>query len=317
MIKERNLDSTLKNKIKTAGLGAAAEVHYATLSTGATYSYYRDKVAGDRIHTTIATAHTGATTGRNDTVLLSPDSHSQATGLTWSKNLTHLIGMYPEAMQNQRSRIGHSANFATLLTVTGYGNLFSNLYFMHGRGNATNLNCLTDTGGRNTYKNCHFLPANATELDQAAYDLVRLGSNELYFKDCFFGSDAVTWTNGNMIEFMASTDPPRAVFENCIFLMNADNAQVTFLKAIAGLGRCLIMFKNCQFINVGTTLTLAIDGTGLGDAKMVFDNNCFFYGVTDICTNGKDTNVICGIDYGKAGGDDVNNLIAGFADHTT
>jgi hypothetical protein len=222
--------------------------------------------------------------------------------------------MYPEAMQNQRSRIGHSAAVDTLLTVSGYGNEFRNLYVMHGTGSATNLCCLYDSGGRNSYHNVHLLPANATELDEANYDLVRLGSNELYFKNCFFGSDAVAWTNGNMVEFMASTDPPRAIFDDCVFLMNADNAQVTFLKAVAGLGRCLILFRNCQFINLGTTLTLGINGAGLGNARMAFDSRCFFYGVTDVVAAAYEAYVICGLDY--AGAAATSNLLAGTIDHT-
>jgi len=301
------------------GLGfVPGAIYYAGKQSGDEYGFWRDnrRIPASRLFTTISDAYAaaGSKEGRNNVVVVSPDSHTQSSALTFDKDLTHVIGAYPEARQNQRARLGHDANFVPFLTVSGYGNLFQSLYFMYGRGAAANLNLLTDSGGRNSYINCHFLCSNATELDEANFDLIRLGSNELFFKNCFFGQDSVAWTNGNMIEFMASSDPPRSVFENCIFLMKADNAQVTFLKAVAGLGACTIIFKNCQFINIGTTLTLAIDGTGLGNGKMYFDNRCSFSGVTDIVAAAKEANVLVGGSTYTAAA--TSNLLGATADYS-
>lgn len=293
-------------------------VHYCAKTGTVSHGFLRDdrRIPASRLHMSLTDAldAAGRQTGNNNVVALTPESHTQTAAIAWNKNMTHLVGMYPEAMMNQRSRIGHTGTIASFLAVTGYGNLFKNLYFMYGTAVSTDLNLLTDTGGRNSYINCHFLCQNATPLDQAAFDLVRLGSNELYFKNCFFGGDSVAWTNGNMIEFQATADPPRSVFENCIFLMNADNAQVTFLKAIAGLGRCAMIFKNCQFINLGTTLTLGIDGTGLNNGRMFFDPLCYFYGVTDVVAAAYETKVIAGAAVYTAAA--TSNLIAATADHT-
>jgi hypothetical protein len=258
----------------------------------------------------------GRQNGNNNVIFLTPDNHTQTGALTFDKNLTHLIGMYPEAFMNQRSRMGHAvATVPLFLSVTGYGNLFKNLYFMYGGAFATDLNLLTDTGGRNTYMNCHFLIEHTTPVDQAAFDLIRLHTNEIYFKNCFFGNDTVAWTHGNMVEFdNAGGNPARVVFENCIFMMYADNAQVTFLKAVNNMGRGAIIFKNCQFINIGTTLTLAIDGTGLSDSKMYFDSLCSFWGVTDIVAAAKESYVLCGASTYTAAA--TSNLLGGTADHT-
>lgn len=302
------------------GIPGIADVHICarTTSTDAPYAYWSKLANADKdvFHTSIATAHNATTTGRNDVVLLTPDSHSQAAALTWSRNMTHLVGMYPPARMNQRSRIGHSANFTTLLTVSGYGNLFANLYFMHGRGNAANLNCLTDSGSRNSYINCHFLAGHATETDTANYDLIRLNCGEGYFYKCMFGSDTVAWGATDMIRIYGPADRScRVIFEDCLFLMKADaGADANFIETVAGAGSGVVWFLNCQFVNIGTAITLAIDGTGLGNQKFFFDSRCVFSGVTDVCTNGKDTNVLCGHDYG--GASDADNLIAGFADHT-
>jgi len=314
----------MKQRIKLlaatlAGMGipGIGEVHMVTRS-GAyePYSYWTDLVDPDRAHTSITTAEGLMTTGRNDVMLLSPDSHSQAAGITWDLNLAHLVGMYPPQRMNMRSRIGHSANFATLLTVSGYGNSFWNLYFMHGRGSATNLNCLTVSGDRNSFHNCHFLPAHATEFDTSGYDLIRLNCGEGYFHKCFFGGDTVAMGAVDLIRIYGASDRScRVVFEDCIFLVNQDaGADGNFIETVAGNGTGVVWFLNCQFVNIGTAMTLAIDGTGLGNQKFYFDSRCSFSGVTDICTNGKDTNILCGYNY--EGSTDADNLIAGFADHT-
>lgn len=303
---------------QAANLGfIPGECHIAALQSGTPYGFWRDdrRVPASRLHTTVVDAYSaaGVKNGNNNTIFLTPDSHSQTAALAFNKNMTHLVGMYPEAFQNQRSRLTQAAVLASFVAVSGYGNLFKNLYFQYGEvTSSSNLNCLTDTGGRNSYINCHFLIGDAAMLDSANFDLIRLGSNEIYFKNCFFGGDTVAMTNGNLVEFQASADPPRSVFENCIFLMYADAADPFFLKTVAGLGRCLIIFKGCQFINVGTTLNYGIDGTGLGNAKMVFDQNCSFHGVTAPIAAAHEADILVGAATYVAS--TVTNLLGGTAD---
>lgn len=299
------------------GIPGIADVHVcADADGGAPYQYWKDRCHGlqNAFHTDIETALSLCTSARNDVVLLTPDNHTQADSITWDKNMTHLVGMFPPAMMNQRSRIGHSADFTPLIDVTGYGNLFANLYFMYGRGNAANLTCLQVSGDRNSFINCHFLPGNATELDQGSFDLVRLNCGEVYFKKCVFGGDTLSWTNGDMIRTYGPTDRScRPIFEDCLFIMKADNAQVNFIETVSGNGAALGVFRNCQFVNIGTNLTVGIDGTGLGNQKFFFDSQCIFVGVTDITTSGPDASVLCAR-YGNA--DDGLNLLGGFADNT-
>jgi hypothetical protein len=309
MIKERNLDPTLRGVIKGDIIPGAAEKHYICKAAGAQNAYWQTRVPEFNFHTTIAQAYAAMTTGQGDVAYLSCDSHTQTAALTWVKNMSHMVGMYGPAYMNQRARIGCSGNFIPMLTVSGYGNTFANLYWMYGTGAAANLNLLTVSGNRNTFINNHFGCFNATELDEANFDLVRLNAAETYFKNCTFGQDSVLWTNGNMIEFWAGAEPPRAVFEDCIFQMNADNAQVTFLKFLAGCGGGLVYFKNCIFANCGTSLTYAIDGAGLGNMEIVFDINCTFAGVDDIVAASYESTVWAGHG-GYVSADLLNNMIA-------
>lgn len=271
------------------GLVGVADVHMLTRS-GAyePYSYWEQWSHADKpsFHTDIETALGLMTGDRNDVLLISPDSHSQADSVTWSKNMTHLIGMYPPAMLGHRARIGHSANFDKLLDVTGYGCLFANFELQYGRGNAANLTCLQVTGNRNTFRNVYVGgPFHATEADQAAFKMVQFSETsggdglEHYFKDCTIGGDTVAWTNGTMFK---TNGTPRLVLENCLFLMNADNAQVTFFNGTAGDGAGFVLLKNSTGINRGTALTVAIGSTGIASATDYIIHNSGFTGATDL-----------------------------------
>lgn len=299
------------------GIPGLADIHICADSDGgAPYAYWKDRCHGlaNNFHTDIETALSLCTSGRNDVVLLTPDNHTQADAVTWNKNMTHLVGMFPPAMMNQRSRIGHSVTVDPLFEVSGYGNLIANLYFMYGLANATDLTCLKVSGERNSFFNCHFLPSNATPLDQGGFDLVEVNCNEGYFNNCFFGGDTVSWTNGDMIRLYGPTDRScRVIFDNCLFVMKADNAQVNFIETAAGAGSAVTIFRNCQFINIGTTMTLGIDGAGLGNYKLYFDSNCCFYGCTDVVAAAYESNIIWGWTYGGAA---VNTLLGSTYDHT-
>jgi hypothetical protein len=293
-----NLDLNLQNMIRSADIiPGAAEKHYICASGQQPATYWRSRAKGDRFHGTIAAAHSAMTTGRNDVALLSPDSHSQAAGITWSKNMCHLVGSFGPAMQNHRSRIGHSADFASLLTVSGYGNTLANLYFMHGRGSATNVNALKVTGNRNSFIRCHFGgPLHATEGDAAAYALVQLDAAETYFEKCFFGIDTTAFSGaGCLVKFGNEAEPPRSIFKDCIFMMIADATAPFFLNVEAGAGAGAAVFQNCLFLNIGSSsLAYAINGAGLGNFKMFFDLACSFAGVSEIVEVAYEASVFCG-----------------------
>lgn len=299
-----------------------ADVHMlCSSSSSQPYSYWKDIAKMDKraFHTDIETALGLMTTGRNDVLLVSAENHSQADSITWSKNMTHLVGMYPSSMMNLRSRIGHSANFDKLLDVTGYGNLFKNLYLMYGRGNAANLTCLQITGNRNTFKHCHFAaPLHTTEGDQATFKVIGIAETsggdglEHYFDHCVIGAETAAWTNGDMIKYSGT---PRMIFEDCLFIMRPDNAQVTFIDGTAGDGQGFVLFKNCTGINLGSTLTVAIGSTGLAAGTDYILHNSGFQNCTGVIA-AADEAKLWGVVYPGNATDDVNlgKLLA--YDHT-
>lgn len=273
--------------VKIPGLSQAVgrgKVFYVDAANG---SATGNAISASTALNSLTLAYDKMVTGRHDIVKLIPStsSISLASSLTWAKNFAHLIGDGAVGRMNMRSRIGHSANFTPLMTISGYGCSFQNLYFMHGRGSATNLVGISITGGRNEFHNVHFGgPMHATEGDTSGYTLVSVASAENYFKDCFFGVDSVAFDDGALVKFNAGGDnSQRTIFENCIFLMNAAASPACFfLDTAAGLGEATAIFLNCQFINSGTALDYAIGSTGLGNFQIYFDNRCSFAGVTDI-----------------------------------
>jgi hypothetical protein len=298
-------------RLRKAGINAAGNsVQISGLNTniGRGKTFYVDGANGaatgvatspDTALNSILLAEAKLTTGRGDKIelLASTSSVAVATAMDWNTNLNHLMGGGSFGRMNMRSRIEQTAAFTPFFLVSGYGNSFQDLYFMCGTASATNVTGLSVTGQRNSFINCHVLPQDATAMDQAAFRLVSIDQSENYFKGCVIGGDGALWTNGAAVKLGVSGDggPPRVIFEDCIFLMRADNAQVRFIDAsLAGLGEGAGIFLNCQFINIGTALDYGINGAGLSNFKLYFDSRCSFMGVTDIVEVTYEAYVLCG-----------------------
>lgn len=304
------------------GIPGIADVHIcADVDGGQPYTYWEQFAHADKtsFHTDIETALGLMTTGRNDVLLLTPDSHTQGDSITWSKDITHLVGMYPPSRLSHRARITHNANFDKLLDITGYGNLFANIAFMYGRGSATNLTCCQITGNRNSFYNCHFVaPTNATEGDQATFKVIGMAETSIgdglehYFKDCTIGADTVAWTNGDLIKIDGT---PRLVFEDCLLVMRPDNQQVTFLDGSAGDGDGFIIFKNTLGCNLGTQVLVALGSTGWGANTKIFMHDSNFAGAADVIAAADEAKVLVSSRIG-ATADDVNGGLAIPYDHT-
>lgn len=315
MISMRNLDPSLKAMLGTGALLGSSDEHRIGLAAGPLESYWHEDAAipTDKMHNTITDAYNNMTTGRNDYAILSPESHTQGATLTWAKNMTHLIGAYPEAVMNQRSRIGHNANYSPMLTVSGYGNLFANLYFMYGRDSATNLNLLNLTGHRNAFHNCHFgSPMHTTEGDEATCYTLQIAGVENYFKNCTIGVSTIARSAANAIVNFVSASS-RTVFENCIFLMQVDETSPFFIKVQTGSGN-FQYFKNCQFIafssNMNTSIAYAISRSA--GSFLYFDSRCSFVGADAIIAAANEGDVYIGsVPYIAAA---TGNLIAVNAD---
>lgn len=268
--------------------------HIAGKATATPYDFWRDnrRVPSDRLHASIKDAYSAASeqNGNNNTVFLTPDSHSQAASLTWAKNMTHLVGMYPSARFNSRTRIGMSTTFTPMITVSGYGNLFKNLYTMHGTA-VTDLVGWLISGNRNVFQNVHFGgPMNAAQGGSASYIGVHVTGSENYFKDCVIGTDTIG-RDEVAPNLQLGSGSGNNVFENCIFMCYLTDGDPVFVT-VTNTDTTTAHFYGCKFIalnaNWATPMTKAFHFSGGATAGMYFDNKCQFVNVTALAASDKD-----------------------------
>jgi len=298
MIKARNLDPSLLSSIEGVAMPGAAEKFYIGKDGGQFASYWKQRVPGDRFFanpssgagTAITQALAAMTSGRNDVALLSPDSHTLGAALTWNKNMTHLIGAYGPAMMNQRSRIGVTGNFTPVVSVTGYGNTFANLYTMWGAAHAGNLVGWSITGVRNNFHNVHFAgPMSATQAVDGATCCHLDGATdgaEAYFENCVFGTDTIDRTDG--VSSLKLGGIQRSIFKNCYFLAGSDSGGDSFMVEAEADAYGWAFFDDCKFINLGgggwsNAMALALVSAATSTAfRFLFSAGTTFHGITDV-----------------------------------
>lgn len=311
------------------GFGPIGEIHMLGGTSGAAHNYYRDKVIESRFHQYVSQGEEALVTGRNDVLLVTPGSHawrgdSHATGaaLTWDKTNCHMLGMAPvDKAGYSRARFSHAGyTMANFMTVSGAGNMFKNLRWMHGSatGGASDVTCLTVSGDGNVFDSCSFAgPNDATQAASANYNGVIVSGSHNYFKNCMFGSvnDVSRAAANTVLEFSTGTDGWN-IFENCVFRSRCDAATPYFIDDLTTdtVVDFTAIFLNCQFLNQGTALTLAINKAANANRKLYFDSRCSFAGVTDVVAAAREAEVLIGI--GGYVAALVNAGIAHAIDHT-
>jgi hypothetical protein len=254
---------------------------------------------------TLAVAYAACSAGKNDTVVLIGDGSTTATArvesaFTWSKNATHLLGICSPTLYSQRSRIaptGSTTAFANFFTVSGNGCIFQNIQWFHGfdTGVAAEI-CMTVTGSRNVFQNCHFAGiGDTTGSASAASRCLKIGSSgsgENLFNDCVIGIDTVTRSAANAsIEFASATT--RNTFRRCHIPIMTSSA--TSLGILGTGNECCDrsqVFEDCIFENAikstSTAMTALGSFTTASPGGMVLFVRCATVG----CTKLGDTNFL-------------------------
>ena len=234
-------------------------------------------------------------TGYNDMAVLqsSTGSISLSEAFTWDRNLAHLVGVWGGYAEHARSRIGMSTAFTPLITVSGYGNSFSNIYTMHGTAEADYVGW-SITGHRNYFQNVHFGgPFNADQADHASYVGVDIAGTENVFDGCIFGDSSVARNAANYnVQLNAGVT---AHFRNCLFRMFVDGADSMFMNFKNTASVTLAYFENCTFLalseNLATSIDEAFNFTGGDTALALLDVKSNFFKVTRIASAAKDVHV--------------------------
>jgi len=288
-------------------------------------------VTSGSIYTSVYQAENSLTSGRNDTILVTPESHAwrgdadaTAAALTWDKTNTHMIGLDPACLAGySRARFSHSGyTMANFMTVSGDCNKFANLRWNHGSstGGASDITCITVSGEGNVFEKCAFAgPNNRTQAASADYLGVSLSGSHNYFKNCMFGSvNDVDRSAANTLLNLTTTCGRWNIFENCVFRSRSGGGESTayFIndKVTDTIVDYTCIFLNCQFIHSGTDLTVAITKAANTSRKLYFDSRCSFAGVTDVIAAEREAEVIFGgVNYAAAA---TQNGLASTVDHT-
>jgi hypothetical protein len=216
---------------------------------------------------TFKTGYAAMTTLKNDIMYIYPGSSgvslaatdllSTATYPDITKSLCSFVGTSMGKM-SQRARIGMAAAFTPMLTVSGYGNNFANLYFQHGTGTA-DLVGLSITGNYNSFYNCHIAtPLFAALGNQNGYKGLSIVATGTYFKECVIGMNTIARTGAYPTVYInaPSNHYGYTRFDDCTFLMQGNTAPFHFVidNTAADQDETYIEFNRCRFISTGQNM---------------------------------------------------------------
>lgn len=267
---------------------AVGEVNLVLKAGTTTEEYWGARVLPEYTHATIAEANSNLESLRNDVVIITGESHSLDASLTVSANEVHYVGASMGGMF-ARSRIGMSTAFTPMITVSGYGNSFHNLYTMHGTAAGDYMGWRI-TGHRNKFYNCHFAgPLNAAQGGHASYEGMSIEGTGNEFHNCIFGTDSVA--RDEITPNVTLAAGSNTIFKDCYFDCQLTDGDPIFVK-VENNTTTIARFQNCMFTamnpNWATAMTVAFTFSAGATAGIYLDNNCNFVNVSALCAADKD-----------------------------
>jgi len=240
---------------------------------------------------TLPTAYAALTAGQHDTLFYIAGSSSitLSAAFTWSKDYTHFIGVCAPNGVGNRARIFQLAASAIspLITVSGDGCIFYNIYTFQGVDEATSLINWLITGERNFFSNMHFAGGgHATNAVDGCSSLTINGGGENRFVRCTFGVDTIAAATGvACLSFTDAGATARNVFEDCNFTIQAGDTAAMFIESLGNTSTDRYqLFKRCTFINdaEATALASAIVAPATNGPKWWLFQDCMFVQVTKV-----------------------------------
>jgi hypothetical protein len=205
---------------------------------------------------TLTTAYAALTDGKNDVLyyIAGTSSISLSAAFDWAKSYTHFIGVAAPTMIGSRARIFQTASataLSPLITVSGIGCIWENIYVFQGVADATSLVAVSVTGDRNSFKRCQFVGGGheTNNIDDSA-SLQLAGAYENTFDECVFGSDTTYSETGSNV-LRLTTVGSRNIFKGCIFQskIDSDGTAAALVEATGNDSlNTWTLFDNCSFI---------------------------------------------------------------------
>jgi hypothetical protein len=271
---------------------------------------------------TLAAAYAKCTAGKHDIVYLIGEGDASAdctdyqsstadtAALYWNKDLTHLIGVSSGVSTSPRARIGFLSTFATasnLFKLGADGCRIENIQFWGGvNGHAQPIGCVEVTGRLNRFANCHIAGMNgAASVNDinGAYSLKLTGAIENEFHNCVIGhATSKLGANATNSQILFATLAQENLFKGCKIIMDASDA-ANHLFLISGSGGSVVwnIFEDCAFLNIGTTLTSAMDVNATGGLLLLQGTKTVLYGASEWDASDSGKIIGCGITKSAAG----------------
>lgn len=259
----------------------------------------------DRALKTLSKAQSLATANQNDVVFLISESNTaasttdyQSTELLWAKDMVHLIGVAAGGMLSSRARIAQlstATDVDGLLTVSANSCYIANIQVFQGVDDATSKGCVSVTGERNHFQNCHFAGIGHATQDVSANYSLSVSGGENLFEDCVIGLDTISRATATY-EMIISGGVARNIFKRCLITSMAGAAGFSFLSVGATAIDRYTLFEDCSFINAiqstASTMTEALSvAAGTSPGGMIILKNCTLVGATDWEASGESARV--------------------------
>lgn len=219
----------------------------------------------DKAFKTLPVAYAALTANQNDVLyyLAGSSSINLSEAFTWSKSYTHFIGICAPTHVGQRARIFQTSTatgLSPLVTISGSGCIWQNLYIFQGVADATSLINVRVSGQRNYFLNVHFAGGgHATQAVNGGASLnLYQPAAENVFENCTIGVDTIAAATGmDALLFSGGTATlhvTRNIFKNCRFMLKAGNGGAAFVEmmTINDIDR-FCEFENCLFVNLAST----------------------------------------------------------------
>jgi hypothetical protein len=251
-----------------------------------------------RFYTTLAAAYEAAESNNNDVILLDANStHLLTTGIAWTKNRIHVIGMDGgDRLVQQGAKVQNASTDTTayVIKVTGVRNSFRNVKFIQASTQATALSVMQEGGEGNLYKNCTFTFGVVDNLDLTTAHEVIAGSDSATYLNCNFGTETLLTSAARSVfhidQVTASQEFKSNILRECIFLISSSSSTATFVRLDA-VGDILFtnIFDRCIFCasvdSAGGAAIAEASQTGTSTVKGVLAYNyCSAFNCTDFST---------------------------------
>lgn len=281
MIKDKNVapDAAIHpSKLLGSGLVGVGRVIYVAPASSESYTYWSGKVPSADLFTDLSLAHAQMVSGRNDVLLLSPDTHTLTAMLNNSKNRAHFIGVDQRGGigMGARSRIslGITTAVTDIATVqnTGIGNTFQSVKIMNSNTVAQGIYAFAEGGEYTVLERSEFY--KETDLDvTGAADVLNNGDSAQWLS-CTFGStanivaDNVIRPNMKLTATLSGKKCRDNVVKDSLFLSKAGGTEfVNIYGANATDVERLFLVENSTFFNNPLSAATPAHAVGFGAAQ--------------------------------------------------